>query len=243
MLVEELRDWAFCPTGETVAEITHIGNDFRKCKSGRGLKSLVREQMRSLGIPLSDEHFGFKVIAFRGTRQRSDIDNIQKVIADAGTGVLWKDDSQIVEQYGRIFLEDSSPRVLLYIYRVARTAREINRLECTCERCGGKFQRAEGQRPPRYCSRACRYPRVRRQCAVCGKGYECAPSLIKYGYVRACSIACARTFHTRKAASSRQRNLCTRCGGPVSKRKYRLCRPCHIGGLATTTSLYKAVTA
>ena len=46
---------------------------------------------------------------------RRDLDNFNKLVLDSGTGLLWKDDSQIYELVLRKFTDKKKPRVELFI--------------------------------------------------------------------------------------------------------------------------------
>ncbi len=46
---------------------------------------------------------------------RRDLDNFNKIILDSCTGMLWKDDSQIIELVLRKFVDKQNPRVELFI--------------------------------------------------------------------------------------------------------------------------------
>ncbi|KKL26395.1 hypothetical protein LCGC14_2395750 [marine sediment metagenome] len=48
---------------------------------------------------------------YRKTRGKVDIDNLEKTVLDAGNGVVWEDDSQIVEMHSRKVLGCADPRV------------------------------------------------------------------------------------------------------------------------------------
>ena len=47
---------------------------------------------------------------YRRTRHRVDIDNLEKTVLDAGNGVAWLDDSQIIDLHSRKFLGCADPR-------------------------------------------------------------------------------------------------------------------------------------
>jgi len=46
---------------------------------------------------------------------RRDVDNYNKLVLDAGVGLLWKDDSQIVELIIRKHVDKKNPRVEMII--------------------------------------------------------------------------------------------------------------------------------
>ena len=66
----------------------------------------------------NETRFGVRAFFYRRTAQRIDVDNLLKVCHDAGTGVIWADDSQVVETFGRVFFSSPNPRVIILIYRV-----------------------------------------------------------------------------------------------------------------------------
>jgi Holliday junction resolvase RusA-like endonuclease len=50
-------------------------------------------------------------------RHRRDRDNFLKTVQDAGNGILWADDHQIVEGFERVFWDPKRPRTELLVYR------------------------------------------------------------------------------------------------------------------------------
>ncbi len=48
---------------------------------------------------------------YRKNRRRVDLDNLEKTVLDAGGGVVWEDDSQIIDMHSRKFLGCADPRV------------------------------------------------------------------------------------------------------------------------------------
>lgn len=112
--------------------------------------------------------------------------------------------------------------------RACRTAFRNRRREVTCERCGVTFLAHGPARASaaRFCSMECTSEarRVEMRCDHCGQLFtkqRCHVRKSNY-----CSSPCA-------AEASRQRRLvrpskgkCERCGGPVSKVKYKTCRSC-----------------
>lgn len=209
------------------------------------LRWVLKEKFQHCGASLEPSvRFGLKAIFFRKTRHRTDVDNLMKTVCDAGTGTVWKDDSQVVETFGRAFFESDDPRVVILVYTIDELPSELAMRQFTCEKCGTVVTCANGKEAKRrkYCSDECRYPaRETLTCLHCGKAYQCAPSLIKYGYVRACSRECAQSVHQSKAASSQQKNRCETCGGKVSRRTYKQCRSCFIKTQPDNTSVYQWV--
>lgn len=56
---------------------------------------------------------------FFGNRRRVDGDNCQKLVWDALTGIVWDDDSQIVEWSGHKHVDKLFPRTEIKVWRVA----------------------------------------------------------------------------------------------------------------------------
>jgi Holliday junction resolvase RusA-like endonuclease len=54
---------------------------------------------------------------FMGNRRRIDGDNCQKLVWDSLTGIVWDDDSQVVEWYGHKHVDKLFPRTELRVWR------------------------------------------------------------------------------------------------------------------------------
>jgi Holliday junction resolvase RusA-like endonuclease len=83
---------------------------------GKKAKKRFQEEMNSQWQ--SDVLLGdIKVTAvyFWGDRRRRDIDNFSKLWMDAGTGIIWEDDSQIKQLLLRMKYCVSNPRVELKV--------------------------------------------------------------------------------------------------------------------------------
>ena len=85
-------------------------------KAGTALKEDYQWQIKGQyhGEPLS-ERLRIDCTLFFGTRRTLDIDNFNKLILDAGTGLLWDDDSQIDELHLYKSYDKAQPRVELVI--------------------------------------------------------------------------------------------------------------------------------
>jgi len=70
------------------------------------MKSQYRDKLLDCPISVIIELY------FKDNRNH-DIDNYNKLILDAGTGILWKDDGQIVELVIRKYVDTKKPRVEL----------------------------------------------------------------------------------------------------------------------------------
>ncbi|MCA9180287.1 MAG: RusA family crossover junction endodeoxyribonuclease [Planctomycetales bacterium] len=65
---------------------------------------------QSRGQPLTGP-LRVQVTPFFGTRRKADIDNFNKLWADALTGIVWEDDSQIEELRLRMAYDKQRPRI------------------------------------------------------------------------------------------------------------------------------------
>lgn len=79
---------------------------------GKALKEDYQWQARSQwsGKPLTGS-LCMEVTLYFGTRRRADIDNFNKLWADALTGIVWEDDSQIIELRLRKAYDRERPRI------------------------------------------------------------------------------------------------------------------------------------
>lgn len=84
--------------------------------AGKALKEDYQWQIRSQhhGAPLAG---ALRVSAtfYFGTRRKQDIDNFNKLALDACSGLLWEDDSQIVELTLRKAYDPQAPRIELIV--------------------------------------------------------------------------------------------------------------------------------
>jgi len=106
--------------------------------------------------------FGIRVRFFLGNKRKIDIDNLLKPVLDAGTGLIWADDSQVIELYSFVLRSDLNPRVESLVY----TIEEFNDYqrkgkEQVCQQCGkvyfnGRYH-GDRKKSKRFCSRACYY--------------------------------------------------------------------------------------
>lgn len=84
---------------------------------GKAIKEAYQWEMKSQfkRKPITED-ITLVVEFFFKTNTKRDIDNFNKALLDAGTGILWKDDSQIQELILRKFIDKDNPRVELFIH-------------------------------------------------------------------------------------------------------------------------------
>lgn len=170
--------------------------------------------------------FGMRCVFYRADRQRVDCDNLLKVVSDIATGIVWKDDTQVVELMGRVFVDSDWPRTELAIYRVPGESR---RRPGACERCGSPVRFAFRSRTTRYCSTACFQADCYVDCVCpwCQKPFRLRKSSLRGGRKPCCSRECGwakRAADVRRDGSDKWR--CHTCGDRVSRKEYTRCRAC-----------------
>lgn len=63
-----------------------------------------------------DHAFGVRLLFYQANHQRRDIDNMTKLIFDACNGLVWADDSQVVELISHVFRGAEKGQTELCIY-------------------------------------------------------------------------------------------------------------------------------
>ncbi len=81
-------------------------------KKGKGLKEDYQWQTKSQykGKPIEGK-IGMVVSLYFGTKRRADIDNFNKLLYDALTGIVWLDDSQIHQVLTLKYYDKENPRI------------------------------------------------------------------------------------------------------------------------------------
>lgn len=72
----------------------------------------ARKRRHPLTVP-----FGLWVTFYRANRRHCDIDNLLKLVLDAGQGVLWANDSQVDLVIARVIVNHELPRTELVAFR------------------------------------------------------------------------------------------------------------------------------
>ena len=105
------------PSTQTIYR--HKGYQVYMTAEGKDCKELyyweIKKQLKSFKtLPLTRTVSVIIEFYFKDKRNH-DIDNHNKLILDAGTGLIWKDDGQIVELVLRKFIDKENPRVEMTI--------------------------------------------------------------------------------------------------------------------------------
>lgn len=178
--------------------------------------------------PNRESRFGLRAVFYRSNRQRIDCDNLLKAISDAATGVVWRDDVQVIEVMARVFVACDTPAIELLIYRLPDPTPRMKCLVCATPIVAYRSV------PRKFCSMKCKAAAGRASfpCPQCGVTWEGRRSDRDFRGIarRFCSKKCAALYReaSRRPAGVLWKNRCERCLGKVAKRQYRLCRPCHI---------------
>ena len=198
------------------------------------LSLLLRNALKEKTID-DTSRFALRCLFYRTTRQRIDCDNLLKAVSDAATGVIWKDDSQVAEIFGRLFLASEIARIEIVIYKVADTAPRP-----VCEFCGASFITFPSV-GSHFCSIHCanQSKRVKKICRFCLSEFE-IPRSVDRGNQGFCSRRCSARFYGARKTNYRGRHTwkCVDCGGAVSRKEYERCRSCSTAHRQEPTSNY-----
>ena len=114
--------------------------------------------------------FGIRARFFLGNRRKVDLDNLLKPVMDAGTGLVWADDSQVIELYGIVLRDDPDPRIEVLIYSIE----DFVDYHHNCLYCGKELYGGKGL-TRKFCSVKCANNAQRqgkeRTCEECGKTF------------------------------------------------------------------------
>lgn len=162
-------------------------------------------------------------------RRRQDVDNLMKLVLDAGTRAkLWKDDCQVTAQVGLIELDRENPRTVI-VWMPYESSLVRGKPQSVCEKCHRVFTKEEWRKPkpPRFCSRECAKD-------TAGKGLESVPCAFcrkvfprESAGGRYCSRSCylqAKSLRSKGRAKAR----CIECGIDIVRSGHARCRRCYL---------------
>lgn len=214
---------AYTP-GETSAAQEHLALSWRMATRGK----------------TADGCLAIACVFYRPNRQRIDIDNMVKLVLDAGTKArVWYDDSQLVTIVARLELDPARPRTEIALMpSVSSLDRAMFKTQ-TCPGCKQEFtrkvsatvtigQHAEYLSKSGFCSNACAQ-HARREISSCARvGCDTTFVRARPGQ-RYCSRSCSASQTRAESIASGKRAgppLCKKCGARVSRREYRQCAKC-----------------
>lgn len=201
------------------------------------LRSVVREPFPG--------NVGIACIFYRPNRQRIDTDNLLKHVCDAGTGVLWDDDSQCTAIMAVIELDAENPRTVVIIGHHQSTLTRGVDDSITCTVCG-KLMRRTVQRTAtmrgharKTCSRECHTIALgyrplgeRIDCATCTKPFRRKTKSQKF-----CSPKCrVSSLRNKSRPHQSQKSKCIDCGKQLQHKRGGRCRECWRTNIKAGTS-------
>ena len=85
-------------------------------KEGKDIKEdYIRQLKKQYKGEVQQGDIRLSVVFFHGDKRKRDLDNYQKLVWDSCNGILFEDDSQIVELYLRKAYDKEDPRVCIEI--------------------------------------------------------------------------------------------------------------------------------
>lgn len=200
-----------CPDTDSADVVTITGEPKSKARPRVGKRgtfyspSEVEEQaiawkLKAAHIKKREGRVAVGVIFYRSGFQRMDVDNMLKLVLDAGTSAkLWDDDHQVTALLGVVELDRDRPRTVIALGDHQTTFTKPTHL---CPRCGKEFPlySSDGQKRV-YCSRDCRYAAIRLVKEHPGQG---------------------------RGPKNQPPAVCVDCGRDLVKRSFVRCRPCWV---------------
>lgn len=106
------------PSTSHIYKYCRMGNSVRGYMTidGKAKKEEYQWMMKNQwkNKPTKEELILEVELYFQDKRKR-DIDNYQKLWMDAGTGIIWEDDSQIIELHLYKYIDRNNPRITIKI--------------------------------------------------------------------------------------------------------------------------------
>jgi len=82
---------------------------------GKSIKEAYKWELKSQKAKMYQGELVVKIGLYFNDKRKRDVDNFNKLILDAGTGILWEDDSQIRILTISKYCDKGNPRVELEI--------------------------------------------------------------------------------------------------------------------------------
>jgi hypothetical protein len=126
---------------------------------------------------------------------------------------------------------DSTEAMRKYCSRTCIEAERAAKMHRECVQCGKVFRAEKTAR--KFCSLECTYKfkRADVDCSECGTTFSKQKCHIRE--TNYCSGACNKMAVRRKMKADGWRaGDCQQCGGPVTRKEYKRCNPCRMGGVS-----------
>lgn len=234
--VEPDHVWAFVNDGEPVSKArarfsSKTGKFYTPAKTRNAEEELAWRFKGVMHGTVLDDSIAIVAIFYRPDYRRMDVDNMMKVVLDAGTKAgVWGDDCQITAQASFIELDAERPRTVVAL---CETESSLSRMR-SCAVCGTRFRRKHhenvSERSGLYCSKQCMYQATVKDqdvtiaeeipCLQCGEMFRRRTSAQKL-----CSEACRVKWMVGRQQPGKV-VLCADCGEPVPNRTAKRCRAC-----------------
>lgn len=199
------------------------------------LQPVPAESFLDPDVPADRRRYGVRALFYRKSKQRSDVDNLLKAVLDGGTGVIWPDDSQVDEVFGKVFRSSNRPRVELLVYEVKPAPYDRN-----CRQCGKGFD-GFPCKVSTFCSKDCydrsmAERRVKLNCKFCGKEFSVLRCVAKTHNVGFCSQPCSICYWAdQRVLNGSAKWKCMDCGAQLKRANNKRCKLCERirrGGIA-----------
>ena len=111
------------------ARLSRTGHHFKDARS-RGAAAAVAKALLTIGPrPLALTNLALVLVFYRSDRTAMDLDNLEKLVMDAGTRAgVWLDDRQITAKASKLELDAARPRTLIAIAPTTSTLDRTVRL-------------------------------------------------------------------------------------------------------------------
>jgi len=164
---------------------------------------------------------GISVIFRCAVRQRRDTDNMLKAVLDAGNGIIWFDDSQVVEIHSRKIFDSPEPSTDVIVYAGVETRKR-------CKHCKEVIQ-ARAARLREFCSKKCHIASTTKAfaCHECRRVFS-APQSTRKGQRTFCSLRCLARWNGKQRTLGRGPDTwrCALCGNRTGRRNITRCLAC-----------------
>jgi len=80
----------------------HVYTPNKTLSQETAIKWAIRDELRDYDVD-GESEFALLCYFYRNDLRRVDADNCLKLVSDAANGMVWKDDSQVVEVYARLY--------------------------------------------------------------------------------------------------------------------------------------------